>query len=175
MFYVYFMHLTHYSCTLLLLLLLWLIFFYFFHFCPFLVFVFFIPFCYLFIIIIFILKRENENILNYKKLQKIRKKSKKWKMLSFVLLCLSSRPHRVTLIFKNIKNSFLSLLVFVRPLTSYDTYFQVIQKTPKNTKFSKYKISIFSNKKVFFLRTTWSLILHREIRRSKAKPCQVHL
>jgi len=71
-------------------------------------------------------------------------------MFSFVLLCLSGRPHRVTLIFKNIKNSFLSLLVSVRPLVSHDTYFQVIQKTQKNTKFSKYKISIFSNKKVFF-------------------------
>ena len=93
-------------------------------------------------------------------------------MFSFVLLCLCGRPHRVTLIFKNIKNSFLSLLVSVRPLAPYETYFQVIQKTPKHTKFSKYKISIFSNKKVIFLRTTSSLILHREIRRSKVSPCR---
>jgi len=56
-------------------------------------------------------------------------------MFSFVLLCLSGPPHRVTLIFKNIKNSFISLLVSVRPLASYDTYFQIIQKTQK-----KYKI-----------------------------------
>jgi len=75
------MHLTHYSCTLLLLLLLLLIFFISFTFVLFCyLFIYFIPFCYLFIIIIFILKRENENILNYKKLQKNRKKYKKPKM-----------------------------------------------------------------------------------------------
>jgi len=71
-------------------------------------------------------------------------------MFSFVLLCLSDCPHRVTLIFKNIKNDFLSLLMFVRPLTSYDTYFQVIQKHQKSTKYKNIKISIFSNKNVVF-------------------------
>jgi len=34
-------------------------------------------------------------------------------MFFFALLCLSDRPHHVTLIFKNTKNSFLSLLVYV--------------------------------------------------------------
>jgi len=46
-------------------------------------------------------------------------------MFSFILLYLSDRPYHVTLIFKNIKDSFLYLLVSVRPLTSCDTYFQV--------------------------------------------------
>jgi len=68
---------------------------------------------------------------------------------------------------------FLSLFVSVRPFASCDTYFQAIQKIPK-IQFSKYKcINIFKQK--CLLRTTWSLILHREIRRSKASPCQVHL
>jgi len=98
------------------------------------------------------------------------------KIFSFDLLCLFGRPHRVTLIFtkiknsflslsvsvrspapcdtyflKNTKNNFLSLLLSVRPLASYDTYFQVIQKyQKKNTIFSKYKnINIFKQK-VFF-------------------------
>ena len=52
------------------------------------------------------------------------------KIFFFALLCLSGRPHRVTLIFKKTKNNFLFLLVFVRPLVSCDTYFQVIQKIP---------------------------------------------
>jgi len=86
-------------------------------------------------------KGENENILNYKKLQKI-EKFKKRKVFFFALLCLSGRPHRVTLIFKNTKNTFLSLLMSVRPLALYDTYFQVIQK--KNTK----KIQNFQNIKI---------------------------
>ena len=60
-------------------------------------------FYYLFFYYFFFLKRENENILNYIKLQKI-EKSKKWKIFSFALLCLSGRPHRVTLIFKIPKN-----------------------------------------------------------------------
>ena len=60
------------------------------------------------------------------------------KNVLFALLCLSGRLHRVTLIFKNTKNNiFLSLLVFVQPLASCDTYFQVIQNYPKNIKFSK--------------------------------------
>jgi len=90
------------------------------------------------------------------------------------LLCLSDRSHRVTLIFKNTKNSFLSFLVSVRPSTSCDTYFQVIQKIQKKyIKFQKnIKISTLLNK--YLLRTTWSLILPCEIRRSKASSCQVH-
>jgi len=120
-----------------------------------------------------------------------------------IFLCLSGHSHSVTLVFKNIKNnslsifvvsvrplvpcdtffqiiqkntknSFLALLVFVRPLASCDTYFQVIQKYEKNINFQNTKISIFSNKNIFLI-TTWSLILHCEIRRSKASPCQVHL
>jgi len=71
-------------------------------------------------------------------------------MFSFVLLCLPGRPHRVTLIFKNIKNGFLSLLVSVRSVASYDTYFQVIKKHQKNTKYKNIKVSIFSNKNVVF-------------------------
>jgi len=72
------------------------------------------------------------------------------KIFSFALLCLSGRPRRVTLISKKTKNNFLFLLVSVRPLASCDTYFQVIQKIPKNTKFLKYKnINIFKQK-VFF-------------------------
>ena len=72
---------------------------------------------------------------------------KKRKIFFFALLCLSGRPHRVTLIFKNTKNSYLFLLVSVRPPASCDTYFQVIQKKQKNIKFSKYKkTSPFSNK-----------------------------
>jgi len=58
------------------------------------------------------------------------------KNVRFALLCLSGRPHRVTLIFKNTKK-ILSLLESVRPLASCDTYFQVIQNYPKNIKFSK--------------------------------------
>jgi len=45
-------------------------------------------------------------------------------MFFFILLCLSGRPHCVTLIFKNTKNNLFfsfSLLVFVRPLVSCDT------------------------------------------------------
>ena len=98
------------------------------------------------------------------------------KIFSFVLLCLSGRPHRMTLIFKktknsflslsvsvrspapcdtyflkNTKNNFLSLLVSVRPLASYDTYFQVIQKYKKKIQyFQSTKISTFSSKKSFF-------------------------
>jgi len=68
-------------------------------------------------------------------------------MFSFILLGLSDYPHHVTLIFKNTKNSFLSLLVSIRPLTSYDPYFQVIQKHQTNTTFSKHKnINIFKQK-----------------------------
>ena len=122
----YSLHLPYYSCTLLLLFFSTLIF---------LLLVFFL---------FFSKKGENENILNYKKLQKI-EKFKKRKVFFFALLCLSGRPHRVTLIFKNTKNTFLSLLMSVRPLALYDTYFQVIQK--KNTKriqnFQNIKISTF--------------------------------
>jgi len=73
-------------------------------------------------------------------------------MFSFTLLCLSGRPHRVTLIFKNTKKCFLSLLVSVRPLASCDKYFQVIQKIQKIYKISKkykninfFKQSLFKN------------------------------
>ena len=61
-------------------------------------------FCYLFIIIIFILKRENENILNYKKLQKKIEKNLKTKN---VLFC---------------------FVVFVRSPAPCDTHFQKYQK-----------------------------------------------
>jgi len=72
-------------------------------------------------------------------------------MFFFALLCMSGRPDRVTLIFKNTKNRFLSLLVSVWPLALYDTYFHVIQKTPKYTKFSKCKnINISKRKRSFF-------------------------
>jgi len=98
-------------------------------------------------------------------------------MFSFVLLCLSGRLHRVTLILKNTKNSFISLLVSIWSLASVAWHiFSSNSKAPKNTKFQNIKISIFSNKKGhFLLRTTWSLILHCEIRRSKVIPCQIHL
>jgi len=76
--------------------------------------------------------------------------------------------------FQKYQNNFLSLLMYVRSLASCDTYFQVIQKYQKIQNFQSTKLSTFSSKKSF-LRTTWSLILHREIRRSKASPCQVHL
>jgi len=102
---------------------------------------------YLFVISFFFFfffkKRENENILNYKKLQKI-EKFKKRKIFFLALLCLSDRPYGVTLIFKITKNTFLSLLVSVRPLASYDTYFQVIQKKhQKIQNFQNIKISTF--------------------------------
>ena len=81
-------------------------------------------------------------------------------MFSFVLLCLSGPPHRVTLIFKNIKNSFLSLLVSVRPLAWYDTYFQVIQKNTKKYEILKIQISTFFNKYFFQeLRDPWFSIV----------------
>jgi len=93
-------------------------------------------------------------------------------MFFFALLCLSGRPHRVTLIFKNTKNSFLSFLVSVRPLASYDTYFQVIQKNTKKYKILKIQISTFSNK--YFLQELhnpdFSSLMR--IRRTKVNPCR---
>jgi len=66
------------------------------------------------------------------------------KNVLFALLCLSGRSHRVMLIFKNTKNSFLSLLVSVRSLASYDTCFQIIQKHQKIYKILKIQnINIF--------------------------------
>jgi len=87
---------------------------------------------------------------NHENSQKIEKILKNEKYSFFALLCLYGQPHHVTLIFKNTKNSFLFLLVSVRPLASYESYFQVIQKTPKKIQnFQNIKISIFSNKNVF--------------------------
>jgi len=61
------------------------------------------------------------------------------------------------------KNCFLFfLLVYIRSLTSCDTIFQIISKTPKNTKFSKYQISTFLNKQDF-LKNYVTLISHQEV------------
>ena len=49
-----------------------------------------------------------------------------------IFLCLSGRSHRVTLVFKNIKNNSLSIfVVYVWSLAPCDTFFQIIQKIPK--------------------------------------------
>jgi len=98
---------------------------------------------------------------------------------------------------KNPKKGSLSFIVSVWPLASHDIFpinskmiffpfsvcltarvvwhiFLSNSKIPKKYKIWKYKnINIFKQKS--FLRTTWSLILHCEIRKSKASSCQVHL
>jgi len=81
---------------------------------------------------LFLKKIKFENYKYYKNL----------KMIFFTLWYLFGRPHRVTTIFKKYKNSFLSLLLSVRPLASCDIYFQVIQKIQKKYKvLKKLKIS----------------------------------
>jgi len=70
-------------------------------------------------------------------------------LFCFIVSVLSPAP-RDTHFQKYKKKSFLSLLVSIRLLTLYDTYYKVVQKHQKIQNFQNIKISIFSNKKCHF-------------------------
>jgi len=98
----------------------------------------------LFILFIFIIKKQIY-LKIIKKLQKNRKSKYKNVLFHFIVSVWSLAPCD-TYFLKNTKNDFLSLLVFVRPLASCDTCFQLIQKYQKNIKFQNIKTSTFFNK-----------------------------
>jgi len=100
--------------------------------------------------LIFFEKKQNKIFENYKKLQKNRKKSKNKNVLFYLIVSVWSPAPYDTYFLKNTENSFLPLLVFVRPLASCDTYFQVIQNTKKYEISKNIKISTFSNNYFFF-------------------------